>query len=85
MLVDYIQAAMGKAKYEILKEDACYFGRIPGFKGVIATGDTLEECRAELQSVLEDWILVGIRFNDRLPSVDGLRLRLPRVPKKKAG
>ena len=76
---------MAKAKYKILEEDGCYFGRIPGFKGVIATGDTLEECRAELQSVLEDWILLGIRFGDRLPAVNGLRIKLPRVPKKKAG
>lgn len=85
MLLEYIQAAMAKAKYEILEDDGTYFGRIPGFKGVIANADTLEACREELRSVLEDWILLGIRFGDRLPVVDGLRIRLPRVPRKAAG
>ena len=85
MLLEYIQAAMAKAKYEILEDDGTYYSRIPGFKGVWANADTLEGCREELQSVLEDWILMAIRFGDRLPVVNGLRLRLPRVPRKAAG
>lgn len=82
MLLDYIQAAMSKAKYEILPDDGSYYGHIPGFKGVWAQSKTLEGCRAELQSVLEDWVLLGIRFGDRLPVVDGIRLKMPRVPRK---
>ena len=85
MLLEYIQAAMARAKYEILEDDGTYYGRIPGFKGVWANADTLEGCRQELLSVLEDWILLGIRLNHRLPAVNGLRLRLPRVPRKAAG
>lgn len=84
MLLEYIQAAMAKAKCEILPDDGTYYGCIRGFKGVWANADTLEECRTELQSVLEDWILPGVRFNDRLPTVNGLRIRLPRVPRKPA-
>lgn len=82
MLLEYIQAAMATAQYEILPDDGSYYGRIPGFKGVWAQADTLEGCRAELQSVLEDWILLAIRFNDRLPAVGGVRLKLPRLPRK---
>jgi predicted RNase H-like HicB family nuclease len=85
MLLDYIQAAMAKAKYEILPDDGSYYGRIPGFKGVWANAKTLEGCRTELQSVLEDWILLAIRFGDRLPSVGKIRLKLPRIPHKAAG
>ncbi len=85
MLLDYIQAAMAKAKYEILSDNLSYYGRIPGFKGVWANADTLEGCRTELQSVLEGWILLGVRFGHRLPAVNGIRLRLPRMPKKAAG
>ena len=85
MLLEYIQAAMAKARYEILPDDGTYAGRIPGFKGVWANADTLEDYRVELQSVLEDWILLGIRFNDRLPAVNGLQIKLPRVPHKAAG
>ena len=72
MLLEYIQAAMARAKYEILEDDGAYYGRIPGFKGVWANADTLEGCRQELLSVLEDWILLGIRLNHRLPAVNGL-------------
>ena len=85
MLFEYILAAMAKAKYEILEDDGTYYGRIPGFKGVWANADTLEECRTELQSVLEDWILLGIRLNHRLPMVNGLRIKLPRISRKAAG
>ena len=85
MLLEYILAAMAQAKYEILPDDGTYYGHIPGFKGVWSNAETLEECRAELQSVLEDWILLAIRFNDRIPTVNGLRTKLPRAPRKAAG
>ncbi len=67
MLTDYIRAAMAKAQYEILPEDKTYFGEIPGVQGVWANEDTLEACREELQSVLEDWILVGLRMGHLIP------------------
>lgn len=85
MLLEYIQAAMEKAEYEILPEDGTYYGRIPGFKGLWANAKTLAECQRDLQSALEDWVLVGIRFGDKLPVVNGLRLRLPKVPQKAVG
>lgn len=58
MIIDYIQAAMGKAHYEQIKDDT-FVGTIVGLQGVIANAETLDACRAELQSVLEDWILVS--------------------------
>ena len=85
MLTEYIQAAMSKAKYEILSDDGTYYGKIPGFKGVWANADTLEDCRRELQEVLAGWIIVGVRFGDRLPAVGGIKLKMPRMPKRVAG
>lgn len=85
MLSEYIQAAMDRAVYEILPDEGCYYGRIRGFKGVWAAANTLEDCRRELQSVLEDWIVTAIRFNDSLPRVRGLRIKLPRATQKAAG
>ena len=73
MLTAYIQAAMKHARYEIL-EDQSFYGEIAGFQGVYANADTLEKCREELQSVLEGWIILGLRIDHRLPEVDGLRL-----------
>jgi predicted RNase H-like HicB family nuclease len=73
MLIAYIQNAMRMAKYEIL-EDGQFYGEIPGFNGVWAQAETLEECREELQSALEDWIILGLRMGHKLPAVGGLEL-----------
>jgi predicted RNase H-like HicB family nuclease len=72
MLTAYIQAAMRLAHYEILEDDGSFYGEIPGFQGVWANEPTLEACREELQSVLEDWIVVGLRLGHALPIADGL-------------
>ncbi len=73
MLTEYIQAAMRQAHYEIM-EDKRFFARIPSCKGLWADGDMLETCRAELQSTLEDWLLLGLQFGDRIPVIDGIDL-----------
>jgi predicted RNase H-like HicB family nuclease len=65
MLTDYIKAAMTYAKYEILEDDGTFYGAIPDCPGVWASEETQDACRDELQSVLEDWILV--RISDHLP------------------
>jgi len=74
MLTDYIQAAMRKAHYEILPEGEGYFGKIPDLQGVWANADTLESCRDELQEVLEEWIIVGLKMGHPIPSVDSIEL-----------
>ena len=45
MLIDYIQAAMRPAKYEILRDGEGFVGRIPGFRGVIGHARSLEASR----------------------------------------
>ena len=76
MLTDYIEAAMKKARYEILKDDHSYYGEIPGFQGVYSNADILEECRKELREVLEDWILLRVSRHLSLPVVDGIELKV---------
>lgn len=58
MLLEYIQAAMEEARYEIIEDAEPYYGEIPSCQGVWATGKTLEECRRNLQEVLEGWIVI---------------------------
>jgi predicted RNase H-like HicB family nuclease len=74
MLTEYIEAAMRKAKYEILSDDNSFYGYIPDFDGVYANADDLEACRIELKEVLEEWIMLGISRHLPLPIVDGIRL-----------
>ena len=81
-LTDYIQQAMAQAVYEDLG-DGTYGGSIPPCIGVFALGDTLPECKEELRSVLEDWMLVGLRWGDELPVVAGIDLNVP-IPESKS-
>lgn len=76
MLTEYISAAMRKAHYELLTDDKIYYAEIPGFEGIYATAETLEDCREELQSVLEDWLLLSIYKNLPIPVVDDISLEV---------
>jgi predicted RNase H-like HicB family nuclease len=69
----YIEAALELARYDKL-DDSSFAGEIPKLKGVVAFGRTLRECEAELRSVLEDWILVGLRLGHKLPVLAGIDL-----------
>ena len=75
MLTDYIHAVMRRATYEILS-DGTYYGEIPGFQGVYANATALDDCREELQDVLEGWIVLGLRLGHALPVVDGIDLAI---------
>jgi len=68
MIVEYIEAALGKAKYDIIRDEEPYYGEVPGLKGVWATGKTLEECRRNLSEVIEGWIIVRIKKGLPIPS-----------------
>ena len=79
MLTAYINAAMRSAHYEILKGGEGYVGKIPGLQVVWAKADTLEACRDELREVLEEWIIMGLKMNHRIPVIDGIELNFGKV------
>jgi predicted RNase H-like HicB family nuclease len=68
MLTRYLRAAMHRATYKILPDDGTYYGELPGFQGVWANASRLEDCRDELEEVLEEWILLSIHKNLPLPN-----------------
>ena len=70
---------MGQARYEILSDDGTFYGEIPGFEGVYANSLKLEDCRDELEEVLEEWILFRISRNLPLPVVEGMELTIKEV------
>jgi predicted RNase H-like HicB family nuclease len=51
MLIEYIHKALEKAQYEILGEDEPYYGEVP----------ELEECRKNLEEVIDEWIIFRLR------------------------
>ena len=73
VLSEYVERAMEHASYDKL-EDGTYSGVIEQCPGVIAFSETLRGCETELQSVLEDWILTGLKLGHRLPVIDGIDL-----------
>ncbi|MBM4174852.1 MAG: type II toxin-antitoxin system HicB family antitoxin [Ignavibacteria bacterium] len=73
IISDYLEQAMNLAEYDKL-EDSSFAGKIPGCKGVIAFGNSLRECEAELRSTLEDWILIGLKLKHPLPVIKGIDL-----------
>ena len=70
MLIEYIQAAMQHAEFELM-DDGRYFGTVAPCHGVWADGDTIDETREVLREVLEDWILIRNRHGLEVPIVDG--------------
>jgi len=65
MITKYLSEAMRRAKYKIL-EDGNYYGWIEELPGVWATAGSLEECREELQSVVEDWLFLGLKMGHHI-------------------
>ena len=78
MLLEYTQKALEKAEYKKL-DDGTWFAEIPGFEGVWANANTVEECRTELLEVLEEWLILKIRDNDPIPEVEGVTLKIKEV------
>lgn len=80
MLTEYLKAAMAQAHYELLDGGEGFYGEIPGFQGVFAQAETLEACRDELASTLEDWLLFRISRQLPVPRVQGLDLTVKESP-----
>jgi predicted RNase H-like HicB family nuclease len=79
MLSRYLQAALRRARYEVLEDEASFYGEIPDCQGVYATAVTLEGCREELAEVLEEWVLLRVSRNLPLPVLDGVELKVREV------
>ncbi|MFC2150123.1 type II toxin-antitoxin system HicB family antitoxin [Calditrichota bacterium] len=73
MLTEYIEAAMRNAHYELM-ENGRFFASVKSLKGLWAEGKTLEECRANLNETLEDWLFISIREKMSIPKIDGISL-----------
>ena len=78
MLIEYIEAAMARAKYEIIDDEEPYYGEIPELKGIWATGKTLEECRKKLSEVIEGWIIIRLRKGLPIPPLGKYRIKEPK-------
>jgi predicted RNase H-like HicB family nuclease len=69
MLIEYVEEALRRARYEIIEDEEPFYGEIEDLKGVWATGKTLEECRSNLKDVVEGWILLSIKKGLPIPKL----------------
>lgn len=65
----YCKQALKLAQINFLGEDEGYAARIPGFRGLIATGATKKEALAELETALVDWINLALNRGIGLPRI----------------
>lgn len=78
VLTDYFNEAFAQSKIEKL-EDGTFSGTIDACPGVIAFASTQAECEEELKSILEEWVLLGLRLGHHLPVIKGINLNITQV------
>ena len=79
MFSEYIKAALMQAEYDTL-EDGSYLATVPGLQGVIAIGDSLEECRMDLIEVIEEWIVARLQWGYPVPAIGGHAIASSKEP-----
>lgn len=67
MLQEYISTYLKKATYERIDGGKRVYAEIKAPKGVWATGKNREECRRNLASALEGWIIFRLHRNLPVP------------------
>jgi predicted RNase H-like HicB family nuclease len=70
-ILGYMSAAMRRAQYEKIENGSGgWYAHIPGFEGLWASGQTIEDARAELYDALDAWLTVNYVISQlELPDV----------------
>lgn len=76
MICEYIEAAMKRAKYEMIEDAEPFYGEVSELQGVWATGKTLEECRENLAEVVEEWVLIKLTRKMNIPPLGEVKIIL---------
>lgn len=79
MFAEYIQAALRRAEYKVL-DDGIYMATVEGLRGMIAIGDTIEECRQDLIEVIDGWVALRLKMGDGVPAIDGVTIDISAQP-----
>jgi predicted RNase H-like HicB family nuclease len=56
-----------------------YCATVPGLRGVLATGRSVEDCRRNLANVVEEWILVRVARGLSVPRLRRITIRVRRA------
>jgi predicted RNase H-like HicB family nuclease len=75
VITRYIDQALRRARYRMV-DGSVYCAVVPGLRGVIATGPTLEDCRDQLAEVVEEWVLVRVARGLAVPRLGGVTVEV---------
>jgi len=67
MIQNFIDTFLSQASYEMIDGGKRFYAEIKALRGVWATGKTLEECRTNLLSTLEGWLIFRLRNHLPVP------------------
>jgi predicted RNase H-like HicB family nuclease len=74
MIRQYVEEALKRARYDKL-EDGTFCAEVPRLRGVLATGETLEECRDQLGEVVEEWVLIRVAKGLPVPPLGRIEVK----------
>ena len=63
MIQDFLTLNLNKADYEMIDDGKRFYGEIKSLRGVWAVGKTLEECRRNLMTTIEGWLIIRLKKN----------------------
>jgi len=75
MIRQYVEEALRRARYDKL-EDGTYYAEVLRLRGVLAIGETLEECRDQLAEVVEEWVLVRVAKRLSIPPLGRIEVKV---------
>ena len=75
MIQDYISTNMNKATYELIDGGKRFYAEIKDLRGVWSVGKTLEECRRNLMTTIEGWLILRLKKNLPIPN-----FKIPNIP-----
>ena len=78
MILEYVNAALVRARYEIINDKEPYYGEVPGLQGVWATGRNLEECRKNLSEVIDGWLVIRLKEGLPIPPIAKHKIEEPK-------
>ena len=70
MIIEYVNEALKRVKFELINDEEPYYGEVTELQGVWATGKTLEECRHNLAEVIDGWLAVKTERGLPIPTFD---------------
>jgi len=71
--VNYIESMLRRANYEFDEQTKSWCASLDVLPGAYAQADTVEEVRAELAEVIEEYVLVSLQEGHPLPEFKNFR------------